>query len=164
MNETEVSELIQGALERHSIPIDYRLLLAQCFVESSYREDAVSPAGAKGLMQLMPATWEQHRRMRDDVFDPYANVDVGVMYMRWLYGQWKAKRPAMDRLCLAFASYNAGLGHILAAQRKSGGCNLYSDIVHHLPEVTGGHAKETRIYVRRILVEYMYLVTLGVGA
>ena len=63
---------------------------------------------------------------------------------------WSAPRPWQDRHKLALASYNAGFGNLLAAQRACGWPNLYEQIVACLPEITGRYARETLDYAPRI--------------
>ncbi len=74
------------------------LVHAVIAVESAYRATAQSPAGAQGLMQLMPGT--QHDLGVADVFDPRQNVDAGVAYLRRLTDEFGT--------VLAITAYNAG--------------------------------------------------------
>jgi membrane-bound lytic murein transglycosylase F len=64
--------------------------------------------------------------------------------------EWRAPRADADRHDLAMASYNAGLGNLLKAQRACGGAASYRAIMACLPRVTGRHAEETQTYVARI--------------
>lgn len=102
----------------------------------------------------MPATWAQvTRELGWSGISPrdakYA-VQAGAYYMAKLKRAWKSPRPDMDRHQLAQASYNAGMGHLVSAQRLCGGRALYREIIICLPQVTGRHAVETRTYVERI--------------
>ncbi len=76
------------------------LVLAVIKVESDFRSDAVSPADARGLMQLIPAT--ARRFGVKDVFDPAQNVAGGMAYLRWLLDRFGGD------VRLALAAYNAG--------------------------------------------------------
>jgi membrane-bound lytic murein transglycosylase F len=152
----EFDSLIAKSAER--LPYDHRIYKAQIFQESSFNPRAVSPAGAQGLAQVMPGTWEQYGA-GDNPFDPQASLETGAIYMLYLYRQWSWPRPEMDRICLAMASYNGGLGNILAAQKLAGGATGYADIIARLPEVTGTHSEETINYVRKILGYYVQEVT-----
>ena len=80
------------------------LVLAVISVESAGRADAVSSAGAQGLMQLMPATAE--RFGVSESFDPAQNIRGGVRYLNWLLARF-----GNDPL-LALAGYNAGEGNV----------------------------------------------------
>jgi len=71
--------------------------------ESSYRHTAVSSAGAKGLMQLMPVTAK--RFAVSDPFDPEQSIDAGTEYLYKLLKEFKTKK-------LALAAYNAGEGAV----------------------------------------------------
>ena len=159
MKSTEYDELIQQACEKYLPNVDWRLYKAQLFQESSLKHHAVSPAGAKGLAQFMPDTWEEWapRAGYPDAkaIDAEASIFTGAMYMAHLIKQWAWPRPEMDRYALALASYNAGLGNILKAQKASGDKSLYKEIIEKLPEVTGHHSNETINYVERILKFYV---------
>lgn len=131
------------------------LLKAQLLQESWFKIDAVSPVGAQGIAQFMPGTWTQMVRelgypSSASPNDPEYAINAAAYYMNKLWNNWKSPRPNTDRYYLALASYNAGLGNILKAQKKSGGKALYEDIIAHLPSVTGKHAKETIGYIKQI--------------
>jgi len=126
---------------------------AQLYQESRLEAGAVSPVGAAGLAQMMPATWAQiTREMRLGRVSPHHEVaiDAGAYYMRKLRGIWSAPRPADDRQRLAQASYNAGPGSILKAQAACDGAATWAAIAPCLPLVTGRHAVETTGYVASI--------------
>lgn len=128
---------------------------AQLYQESRLDPTAESPAGAQGLAQIMPGTWDRLQKRlklsRATPFEAKPAIMAGAYYMADMYGNWTAKRPESDRLKLAQASYNAGLGNILAAQKACGGANLYECIITCLPEITGHHSSETINYV--IMIE-----------
>lgn len=119
----ELRVLIEDLADRHGV--DLKLAHAVIQVESNYRVDAVSPKGAMGLMQLMPATARQYDV--ENPFDPRQNVDAGLRHLRGLLDRYGA---GSERLALA--AYNAGEG---AVSRYKG-----------VPPF-----KETQAYVQRIL-------------
>ena len=130
---------------------------AQFEVESSLNPQAISPAGAAGLGQIMPRTWLDLAGQvpgLTNIFDPVQNAKAAIFYLNQQWWLWTAPRPITDRMSLALASYNAGAGNILAAQRRADGANDWRSIQKHLGEVTGEHATETRNYVRRIWSKY----------
>jgi soluble lytic murein transglycosylase-like protein len=107
--------------------IDPRLVHAVIQQESQYQNEALSHAGAQGLMQLMPATAK--RFGCDDLHDSVANIKAGTKYLAWLL-----KRFDGD-VSLALAGYNAGEG----AVDKYNGVPPYD---------------ETQNYVRKIVANY----------
>ena len=60
----------------------------------------------------------------------------------------------MDRFMLAAASYNAGAGHLIKAQRACNNARNYPEIIICLPDITGHHANETKDYVRKIVTRW----------
>lgn len=117
-----VAPILEDAAKAQDLEV--KLLRAVIEQESGFRPCAISPKGAKGLMQLMPDTAEQ-LGVRD-VFDPKENVEAGAKYLKQLIGKYKGD------LKLALGAYNAGP----AAVDQSGG----------LPDIP-----ETRDYVDAIL-------------
>jgi soluble lytic murein transglycosylase-like protein len=112
--------LILRASARHGV--DAMLVRAVIQVESNYQFRARSVKGAKGLMQLMPATARRYGVANP--YDPAANIDAGIRHLRSLLDRFP--------LTLALAAYNAGE----AAVQRFGGVPPYA---------------ETRSYVARIL-------------
>lgn len=90
------------AADRHGL--DRALLAAVAKVESNFNPFAVSPKGACGLLQLMPAT--ARRFGVANVFDVEQNVEGGARYLRWLLDRFEG------RVDLALAGYNAGEGAV----------------------------------------------------
>lgn len=103
--------------------VEEAIVRAIIHAESAYRYNAVSRAGAQGLMQLMPAT--ARRFGVTNSFDPGQNIRGGVQYLAWLLKRFNGN------LTLAAAGYNAGEG----AVDRHGGVPPYS---------------ETRRYVQRV--------------
>ncbi|HET9423561.1 MAG TPA: transglycosylase SLT domain-containing protein [Nocardioides sp.] len=100
--EVPYARLFESAGARYGV--DPTLLAAVAEQESGYRPDAVSPAGAQGLMQLMPAT--ARGLGVTDSFDPAQAVDGAARLMRDLLDRF-------DSTPLALAAYNAGPGAVL---------------------------------------------------
>jgi hypothetical protein len=91
-------------------------------VESNYNPSAVSPKGAQGLMQLMPATAQ--RFGVTDSFDPKQNIEAGVRYLRFLQDTFQDDR-------LAIAAYNAGE----KAVAKYGDVPPYPETINYVAKV-----------------------------
>lgn len=125
---------------------------AQLIAESNLNTNAISPVGAKGLGQFMPNTWKDMERQlgwKGSEYNSSLNIQAQAYYMRNLRRQFKAPRPEKDKHSLALASYNAGLGNILKAQRYENSL-LYAPMINNLHRVTGHHHRETKQYVIRI--------------
>ena len=113
------ADLFVAAGAKHGV--SPKLLAAVAKVESGYDRNAVSPAGARGLMQIMPAT---ARELGVDPMDPAQAVDGAA---RLLAGHLKT----FDSLPLALAAYNAGAG----AVRRYGGVPPYAETQAYVPKV-----------------------------
>jgi len=133
--------------------ITWPWLKAQAIAESGLVHDAVSPAGARGLMQLMPATAVEiakHFAVIPNLDDPKMNIMFGSHYLRKCWDIFKAE-AGLERLRFALGAYNAGAGHIIAAQKLTDRPTVWEAVSARLPEVTGErNAHETVTYVRRI--------------
>lgn len=118
--------------------------------------DAVSPVGARGLAQIMPQTWiEVTRRLGwGAAISPFLAepaIEAGAYYQAQQRRMWGDKgRTAGDRNQLGQASYNAGAGSILKAQKLCGEPRLWAEIAPCLTLVTGRYSAETLTYVGNI--------------
>lgn len=121
----DVHALVLNAGTKHGIDPDF--IASVVHAESGFNVKAVSPKGARGLMQLMPKT-AQELGVKDS-FDPESNVDAGTKYLRALLDQYNGNVPK------ALAAYNAGANRV--AQ--------YNGVPPY---------RETRAYVRNIIVDY----------
>jgi hypothetical protein len=126
---------------------DWLHLKSQCYQESRLDPRANSPVGASGLCQFMPGTWKEVSERLNLNTSPYnakANILAAAYYMGTLDKQWSSPRPPLERLTLARASYNAGLGNLLKAQKSCNGALLWREIEGCL------NYPETSTYIRRI--------------
>lgn len=127
--------VIQKHAETHQL--DWKLIIALIVQESGFNEYAISPAGAKGLMQLMPQTAEEL-----GVTDPYnaeESIEGATRYLRNLYDLYpESSHP--NRVRIALASYNGGRGHIKDAQQitqhRNGEPNQWESLKTHLNLLT----------------------------
>lgn len=92
--------------------LDLRLILALIYVESRYDPFAVSPVGAMGLMQILPATGKElagklgiEWQGPETLFNPVVNVRLGIVYVKQLTNRYK-------KVSTALAAYNWGMGRI----------------------------------------------------
>lgn len=139
--------------------IDPLLLFAMMRQESRFREQVVSPAGAIGLLQIMPATgrriaadagWDEYRP--EWLYDPLTNIDLSVLYVEKLSqmfgGRWYA----------VAASYNAG-EHVVSEWLKQRGDLLEEEFIEEIPY------QETREYVMKVYVNWKaYQVIYGAAS
>lgn len=159
-NVTKYDLLIYRETKRYMIGVDPLLYKAQLIQESALKTHAVSPVGAMGLAQLMPGTAKDLSKQIGYTIDPFNvrhSIEAGAKYMGQLRRQWRVKRPETDRHNLALASYNAGLGNILKAQKRCGNVPLYNDIMKCLRQITGRYADETLNYAPKIRRVYHQL-------
>jgi hypothetical protein len=101
----------------------------------------------------MPATWADVMRDLGVSAAPHEDIaiEAGAYYMAKLRRTWRVERTGLESNELAQASYNAGAGNILKAQKFCGNARLWPAIRECLPLVTGErNARETRTYVERI--------------
>lgn len=96
-----IEAMVKDTAERYGL--DPQFVHAVILAESNYDPTAVSPKGAIGLMQLMPATAE---RFGVDPWTPEQNIDGGVRYLKWLLEEFGS-------MPLALAAYNAGEGAVM---------------------------------------------------
>jgi soluble lytic murein transglycosylase-like protein len=118
---------IHDAARLYQIPEE--LVRAVITVESGFSARAVSPANAKGLMQLVPATAQ--RMQVEDIFDPRQNIYGGVRYLRVLANLFNGD------LALTLAAYNAGE----AAVARYGGIPPYRETEDYVTRVVGLYRK-----------------------
>lgn len=128
-------------------------LKAQAIKESGLNASAVSPVGAQGVLQVMPATWSDLQRgysTKGGPFNARANIIQGTRYMAWLYDRFANVPGTESRRELALAAYNAGLGNVRQATKLAGGQRTWRTIKNKLHLVTGERSKETLEYVEGI--------------
>lgn len=96
---------------------DWRLLAAQAYQESAFDPEAVSWAGAMGLMQLMPATAASVGVGQSELFSADASVRGAAKYISQLEAHYSDIKDEKERIKFVLAAYNAGPGHVDDARR-----------------------------------------------
>ncbi|MEW6444431.1 MAG: lytic transglycosylase domain-containing protein [Pseudomonadota bacterium] len=127
LNREAFDELIRSTALQQGV--DPALVRAVVHAESGFNPRALSPKGATGLMQLMPAT--ASRFGVSNIYDPVENVRGGVTYLRFLLNMFNQDAR------LAVAAYNAGENAVL----KYGGIPPYEETVTYVGRVLDLHGR-----------------------
>lgn len=123
VDKTKIHGMIEDTAKRHGV--DPALVHSVIRVESNYQQKAISPKGAQGLMQLIPATAQRYGV--DNAFEPGQNLEGGVRYLKYLSARFDGD------LRLALAAYNAGEG----AVDRYKGIPPYRETQQYVTKVTG---------------------------
>jgi soluble lytic murein transglycosylase-like protein len=133
------------------VGFDWRWFKAQGIAESGLRPQAASGAGARGIMQLLPTTYQEiagpNRAWLADIEEPRWNIAAGLLYDRYLYDLWEnIDGEPLDRLAFTLASYNGGRRRTLRAQARCSAvdCDEWQAVAAYVPT-------ESRNYVEKIM-------------
>jgi membrane-bound lytic murein transglycosylase F len=136
---------------------DWRIFKAQAMAESNISMNAKSWVGARGIMQLMPGTFQEIQSKNPQMVtidQPEWNIAAGIYYDRQLWNQWSAGSGDPYRQRFMFASYNAGRATLLRAQRVARTSMLdpsvWPSIQSVAPKVPRWRYQETLGYVEKI--------------
>jgi membrane-bound lytic murein transglycosylase MltF len=151
-----VRQLFEKYGEKYNI--DYLLMAAQGYQESTLDQNVKSPVGAIGIMQVMPPTGKELNV--GDITEVEANIHAGVKYMRFMMDTYYKDDP-MDNLnkgLMTFASYNAGPGRVRQLRREAEKRGLNPNVWFNNVERVASEriGRETVTYVSNI---YKYYVT-----
>jgi membrane-bound lytic murein transglycosylase MltF len=99
--------------------VDYLLMAAQGYQESTLDQNVKSPVGAVGVMQVMPPTGKELNVGNISEVEP--NIHAGVKYMRFMMDQYFRDEPMDDlnKMLMTFAAYNAGPGRLRQLRRET---------------------------------------------
>jgi len=122
--------------------IDKNLISALIREESFFEEDAISPAGAIGLMQIMPEMVKDNRKyFKQDLFDVNKNLDIGIQNFNYLMKKFD------NNPYLAIAAHNAGVNNVKKWSERLK-YNNEEEFIEQIP------FRETRNFVKRVLTSY----------
>ena len=137
--------------------VDWLLMAAQGYRESQLNQNARSPVGAIGVMQIMPATGKELDV--GDITQTEPNINGGIKYMRYMIDQFYDKEPMtkLDKALFAFASYNAGPGRVARLRKEAAKRGLDPNIWFHNVEYVAAEkiGQETVTYVANIYKYYI---------
>lgn len=125
--------------EEYSVP--HELIFAVIKVESNFKSDAVSSAGAVGLMQMLPSTYEWLASLLGEpsftpmLYDPNVNIKYGTYYLQYLYSKFGSWEKAL-------IAYNWGEGNFAKFLEENGYTEGDYDSIP---------VRETRNYVQKVL-------------
>lgn len=139
------------------IAFDWQPFKAQGMAESNLKPTARSWVGARGIMQLMPSTFQTIQSARPEfksIDDPQFNIAAGIMHDRYLWTLFPKEMDVDERMRFMFASYNAGEGTIKrarsAAEKALLDTQLWSSVEQIAPNVKPWRYRETLGYVKTI--------------
>lgn len=139
----------------HDIRWDWRLMAAQCYQESTFDPRAVSFAGAKGLMQIMPGTADHLGVARDKLYDPETNIAAAAKLIKELQQAFSDIRDQYERTNFVLASYNGGSHHIrdaMALARRDGkNASRWAEVAPYVLKLA------TAQYYNDAIVKYGYM-------
>jgi membrane-bound lytic murein transglycosylase F len=143
---------------------DWQYFKAQGMAESNLAAAAKSRAGARGIMQLMPSTYQAIRTSQPElkaIDDPESNIAAGIMYDRDLWRAYRDHADEGERLRFMFGGYNAGPGTMRRAKSVARGEQLdeyrWQSVASVAPRVQRWRYRETLGYVDRIQQNYQVL-------
>lgn len=138
---------------------DWLMMAAQAYQESKLDQKLVSPAGAVGVMQVLPSTAADRNVNIRDIEKLENNIHAGIKYMRFIQDQYFADAPMDDlnRHLFTFASYNAGPNRIAGLRRKAEAQGLDPNVWFRNVEIVAAReiGRETVQYVSNIFKYYL---------
>lgn len=115
----ETIEIIKHYAGRYEF--DWVIIAAQAYQESRFDQSKRSPAGAVGVMQLLPSTAADDAIDIPDISGLENNIHAGIKYLHWLRETYFSDPaiPALDQVLFSFAAYNAGPGNMQRARKRA---------------------------------------------
>ena len=138
---------------------DYLIIAAQAYQESGLDQKKRSPAGAIGVMQVLPATASDPNVGIPDIEKLENNIHAGTKYMRFIVDRYFKNEPMTDlnKTLFAFAAYNAGPARIIKLRKKAVKMGLDPNVWFHNVEIVAAQeiGRETVQYVGNIYKYYI---------
>ena len=142
VSRSQITDIVHRKAAQYGV--DERLILAMIGKESSFINGQTSPKGAKGLMQLMPATAKEYGVT--NVNDPEQNIDGGIRLMKKLLDTYNGDVKK------ALAAYNSGMGNVNDILKGTNKCGKNPQ---HIKDPSGiPRIRETQDYVKKIYNSY----------
>jgi membrane-bound lytic murein transglycosylase MltF len=139
--------------------LDWRMLTAQAYQESGLDHRARSPAGAVGVMQILPSTARDPNVGIPEIDELESNIQAGAKYLRFLIDRYFDEDGVdpLNRSLFALAAYNAGPGRIARLRQKAAQKGLDPNVWFRNVEVVAAHdiGRETVQYVSNIYKYYV---------
>lgn len=135
VNSSEYDAYIRSLAAKHGV--EPALVKAVIQVESNFDPDAVSRAGARGLMQLMPGTAAMYSLGINQLFNPVQNIEAGVKHLAYL------KTLFPNNLDFVIAAYNAGENNVV----KYNGIPPFPETVDYVQKVKSSHNVFKRVFL-----------------
>jgi membrane-bound lytic murein transglycosylase MltF len=150
-----------GLFEKYAgqYDFDYLMVGAQAYQESGLDQNKRSPAGAVGVMQLLPSTAADPNVGIPDIEKLDKNIQAGTKYLRFIVDRYFKDEPMDDvnKLLFAFAAYNAGPARVSGLRNKAAKMGLDPNVWFHNVEVVAAKeiGRETVQYVSNIYKYYI---------
>lgn len=106
ITDSEAEKIAKLTIELSSeYDLDPYWMLSMMYVESRFKNDAISSEGARGLMQIIPSTAKLYGVEKEELFDPATNINTGFQYYRYLLDLYDSQK-------MATVAYNQGPGNV----------------------------------------------------
>jgi membrane-bound lytic murein transglycosylase MltF len=162
----DVADLIKKYAEQHRF--DWLMIAAQGYQESGLDQTRRSPAGAIGVMQVMPATARDPNVGIRDIHLLEPNIHAGVKYLGFLRDRYFSdpNLSELNRALFSFAAYNAGPRNVARARKQAADLGLDPDVWFDNVEIAAARAvsREPVVYVRNIYKYYLAYKLVSEGA
>ena len=156
-NYLQVVDLFKKYGDQYDIP--YLLMIAQAYQESQLNQNARSPVGALGIMQIKPDTAAGNPINIKQIEQLDNNIHAGVKYVRFIFDRYYKDAPMtiLNKVLFSFASYNAGPARIAHLREKAAARGLDPDVWFKNVELIAAReiGRETVQYVSNIYKYYL---------